>query len=102
MRITHPIGTLMNHSSIVYSISKHVNLSQALSNLDLSFILGESNSISGQGSNGLTNVFGSALWLLNYDLWCASQVCLPLHSSLALLSNPSSIEYKTHPPPPRP
>jgi hypothetical protein len=64
----------MNHRSIVSSISKHVNFSQVLTNLDLPFILGEPNSISGQGSNGLTNVFGSALWLLDYDLWCASQV----------------------------
>ncbi|KAH0602496.1 uncharacterized protein H6S33_008577 [Morchella sextelata] len=72
-------GTLMNHSSIVSSISKHVNFSQILTNLDLPFILGKSNSISGQGSNGLTNFFDSALWPLDYDLWCTSQNIKRIH-----------------------
>lgn len=38
------------------------------------YVLGETNSISCQGRDNVSNVFGSALWYLDYNLYIASRV----------------------------
>jgi hypothetical protein len=41
--------------------------------------MGETNSISGDGSYGVSDVFGSALWLVDYALYVASQNITRIH-----------------------
>lgn len=71
-------GTLMNHSSTVASIAKQLNSSRLLAalpenlQLNLPFILGETNSLYNQGRPGLSNTFGAALWGVDFNLWCAA------------------------------
>jgi hypothetical protein len=61
-------GTLMNHTETIESVNFLVNVSTLLHEqssypADLPFILGEGNSLSGQGAPGLSNTFGAALWV---------------------------------------
>lgn len=66
-------GTLMNHSVTVRSLTKHVNAANALASIDpAAYILGECNSLYGGGASGLSNVFGAALWVLDFTLHAAS------------------------------
>jgi len=57
-------GTLMNHSAVMASVALLVNESSHLAalpynlNPDLPFILGETNSLYGQGLRGVSNAFG--------------------------------------------
>jgi hypothetical protein len=58
----------MNHTKTIESVNFLVNAStllheQASYPADLPFILGEGNSLSGQGAPGLSNTFGAALWV---------------------------------------
>lgn len=66
----------MNHTAVVGSIGAHLQLKDNISHYGLPYILGESNSISGQGVDGITDVFGSALWVVDYSLWAAANVHL--------------------------
>lgn len=73
-------GTLMNHSSIMRSLAAHVTLAAELRNFTtVPYVLGETNSLSGGGATGLSNVFGSALWVVDYSLYAASQGILRAH-----------------------
>lgn len=59
---------LMNHTATIESVGFLTNVSdllraQASYPEDLPFILGEGNSIAGQGTPGLSNTFGAALWV---------------------------------------
>jgi hypothetical protein len=73
-------GTLMNHSSIMHSLAAHVTLAAELRNYTtVPYVLGETNSLSGGGASGLSNVFGSALWVVDYSLYAASQGILRAH-----------------------
>jgi len=69
--------TLMNHTSTMHSVAQHVNLSRVLNEQglakDISYILGETNSLYHQGKPGLSNSFGAALWGVDFNLYCASQ-----------------------------
>ena len=40
----------------------------------LTYVIGETNSISCQGRDGVSNVFGTALWYLDYTLFIASNI----------------------------
>ena len=40
---------------------------------NVTFTLGEANSLYGGGAPGISNVFGAALWVLDFSLYCASQ-----------------------------
>lgn len=66
--------TLMNHTSIVENLAAQIKRSENLAYLGLPFTLGETNSIAGQGRNGETNVFGDALWMVDFSLWAAAHV----------------------------
>lgn len=65
----------MNHTNIVEGLKPHVQRARKLAYLVHPYILGETNSIANQGRNGETNVFGDALWLVDFSLWAAEHVC---------------------------
>ena len=67
-------AVLLNHTAIVNSISGHVKIVQQIKTYtNASYIMGETNSLSGGGATGLSNVFGAALWVVDYTLWQAVQ-----------------------------
>jgi hypothetical protein len=67
----------MNHTSTAHSVDQHAKLSQVLNTQgltkDIPYILGETNSLYHQGKPGLSNSFGAALWVVDFNLYCASQ-----------------------------
>ncbi|KAF4770442.1 hypothetical protein HAV15_013029 [Penicillium sp. str.  len=63
--------TLMNHTNIVQNLAQQIKRAENLAYLGLPYTLGELNSIANQGVNGETNVFGDALWLVDFSLWSA-------------------------------
>lgn len=66
-------GTLMNHTSTVLSVNKHLNESSHLRNYTKrSYILGETNSLYNQGRPGLSNTFGACLWGVDFNLYNAA------------------------------
>lgn len=101
-------GTLMNHNVTVKSLTNHVSAANALASVDPApYILGECNSLYGGGAAGLSDVFGAALWVLDFTLYAASTGAIHrLHfhqSSSAAYSawspvNSSSGPPATHPP----
>ncbi|ODM18946.1 hypothetical protein SI65_05563 [Aspergillus cristatus] len=62
---------LMNHTNIVEALAPHIQRAKNLEYLDHPYILSEMNSIVKQGRNGESNVFGDALWLVDFSLWAA-------------------------------
>jgi hypothetical protein len=69
----------MNHTSVVINGTIHQSLSALNHNAGRIYTLGETNSVSGQGAFGVSNVFGSALFVLDYELYYASFVSLLDH-----------------------
>lgn len=69
----------MNHTSIVNNLAGQIERRKKLEHLGHPFILGELNSIAGEGVTGETNVFGDALWLVDFSLWAGQHVS-PLRS----------------------
>lgn len=66
-------GTLMNHTSTVLSVNKHLNESRYLQPYTkLGYILGETNSLYNQGRPGLSNTFGACLWGVDFNLYNAA------------------------------
>lgn len=65
----------MNHTSIVENLALQITRAKSLAHLGHLYTLGEMNSIAGQGRNGETNVFGDALWMVDFSLWAAANVC---------------------------
>ena len=66
-------GTLLNHTSTVNSLTKLINASDYLTaEIPLPFAITETNSLSGAGKAGISDVFGAALWSLDYNLFAAS------------------------------
>ncbi|KAH8705719.1 glycoside hydrolase family 79 protein [Talaromyces proteolyticus] len=70
----HPTlqGTLMNHTSVVKNGTIHQSLNALNTAGGRYYTLGETNSISGQGAWGVSNVFGAALFIVDYELYYAS------------------------------
>jgi hypothetical protein len=66
----------MNHSSIVENLAPQIERREKLAYLGHPFVLGELNSIAGEGITGETNVFGAALWLVDFSLWAGEHVTL--------------------------
>lgn len=64
----------MNHTSVVINGTIHKSLCSLNHNAGRIYTLGETNSVSGQGAFGVSNVFGSALFVLDYELYYASFV----------------------------
>lgn len=65
----------MNHTSIMEALAPHIERQKALAHLGLPYILGETNSLASQGTTGETDVFGDALWLVDFSLYAAEHVC---------------------------
>lgn len=64
----------MNHTNIKESLASHIQRAKNLAYLGHPYVLGELNSIANQGINGVTNVFGDALWLVDFSLYAAANV----------------------------
>lgn len=64
----------MNHTRIAQNLQQQIQRSENLAYLGLPYTLGELNSIANQGRDGETNVFGDALWLVDFSLWAAEHV----------------------------
>lgn len=73
-KLTPRLATLMNHTNLVNSVKPHLELNTFHRQNGRKYTIGETNSISGQGAHGVSDVFGSALWLVDYCLYIASQV----------------------------
>lgn len=69
--------TLMNHTAVINSVAQHLNATRIFNSEHLTpgipYILNEMNSLYNQGKPGLSNSFGSALWGVDFNLYCASQ-----------------------------
>ncbi|KAK5991374.1 Beta-glucuronidase [Cladobotryum mycophilum] len=65
-------GTLMNHTSVVINGTIHQSLYKLNHAAGRIYTLGETNSVSGQGAFGVSDVFGSALFIVDYELYYAS------------------------------
>jgi hypothetical protein len=64
----------MNHTSVVLNGTVHQSLLELNRAAGRTYTLGETNSVSGQGAFGVSNVFGSALFIVDYELYYASFV----------------------------
>jgi hypothetical protein len=69
----------MNHTNIVDNLALQIQRMNNLAYLDHPYILGETNSIANQGRNGESNVFGDALWVVDFSLWAATNVGNPTY-----------------------
>ncbi|OAQ79681.1 glycoside hydrolase family 79 [Purpureocillium lilacinum] len=66
-------ATLMNHTAVVSSIGKHVAYAQSIAEYTpADYVIGEHNSLYGGGAAGLSDVFGAALWGMEFSLYAAS------------------------------
>ncbi|KAF2123048.1 hypothetical protein BDV96DRAFT_639596 [Lophiotrema nucula] len=63
---------LLNHTNVQVRATPHIQMSPIIDKYGVEYVLGETNSISCQGRDNVSNVFGSALWYLNYNLYIAS------------------------------
>jgi hypothetical protein len=92
-------NTLMNHTAVVKSISNHVKLAQELKAYSTAqYVMGETNSLSGGGANGLSDVFGAALWVVDYTLWQATQNISRVHFHQSASSPYAAWSPSTSPP----
>lgn len=64
-------ATLMNHTAIARSIRAHVNYANSIST-NADYVIGEHNSLYGGGAAGLSDVFGAALWGMDFAIHAAS------------------------------
>ncbi|KAJ5653850.1 hypothetical protein N7490_000853 [Penicillium lividum] len=71
--------TLMNHTNIISNLDAQIKRSKNLAHLGHPYTLGELNSMANQGIDGVTNVFGDALWLVDFSLWSAAHNINRLH-----------------------
>lgn len=72
--------TLMNHTSTVLSVNKHLNESTFLRPYtNLRYIFGECNSLYNEGAPGLSNSFGAALWGVDFNLYSAATGIARVH-----------------------
>jgi hypothetical protein len=92
-------STLMDHTSIVNSISNHVKVAQELKAYSNGpYVMGETNSLSGGGATGLSDVFGAALWVVDYALWQATQNIQRVHFHESSTSPYAAWSPSTDPP----
>lgn len=64
-------ATLMNHTAVAHSIAGHVAYAQSVAT-GADYIIGEHNSLYGGGAAGLSDVFGAALWGMDFSLQAAA------------------------------
>jgi hypothetical protein len=65
-------ATLMNHTAIKKSTGGHVSYASSINDPSADYIIGEHNSLYGGGADGLSNVFGAAVWGMDFALYAAS------------------------------
>lgn len=65
-------ATLMNHTAVARSIAGHVAYARSIGAADADYVIGEHNSLYGGGAVGLSDVFGAALWGMDFSLQAAS------------------------------
>jgi hypothetical protein len=63
---------LMNRTRLVDDMRFHRNASAYTVSLGLAYVLGETNSIACQGATNVSDVFGAALWSVDYAFYAAS------------------------------
>jgi hypothetical protein len=65
-------GNLMNRTAMVALMEYHASASAYSVSKDLPYVIGETNSIACQGLAGVSDVFGAAVWSVDYALYAAS------------------------------
>jgi hypothetical protein len=65
-------GALMNRTALVEGMDYHVGASAYTMARGLPYVIGETNSIACQGLAGVSDVFGAAIWSVDYALYAAS------------------------------
>ncbi|KAL4877935.1 hypothetical protein BJY04DRAFT_221509 [Aspergillus karnatakaensis] len=65
-------GTLMNHSMTAAGLASQLSVKNSLRDVGLPYIIGEGNSLFSQGRRGCSDVFGAALWSIDFSLLAAS------------------------------
>lgn len=66
---------LLNHTNMANRAFPHQQMAPYVDETHgMTYVIGETNSISCQGRDGVSNVFGTALWYLDYTLFIASNV----------------------------
>lgn len=65
-------GNLMNRTALVNAMSYHGSASAYTVAKGLPYVIGETNSIACQGLAGVSDVFGAAVWSVDYALYSAS------------------------------
>lgn len=65
-------GNLLNHFHMTSLMYYHEYLSNYTVSQNSTYVIGETNSISCQGQYGISDVFGAALWSIDYVLYVAT------------------------------
>ncbi|OAA67392.1 glycoside hydrolase family 79 protein [Cordyceps fumosorosea ARSEF 2679] len=65
-------ATLMNHTAVARSLAGHVAYAKSVEASDADYVIGEHNSLYGAGAAGLSDVFGAALWGVDFALQAAA------------------------------
>ena len=65
-------GALMNRTALVTQMNYHAGASAYTVAKGLQYVIGETNSIACQGLAGVSDVFGAAVWSIDYALYAAS------------------------------
>lgn len=65
-------GNVMNRTALIQGMNYHVGASAYSVSKGLPYVIGETNSIACQGLAGASDVFGAAVWSVDYALYAAS------------------------------
>lgn len=64
--------SLMNRTALISQMTYHATASAYTASKGLPYVIGETNSIACQGLAGVSDVFGAAVWSVDYALYAAS------------------------------
>lgn len=65
-------GNVMNRTALVQQMNYHTSAAAYTVSRGLPYVIGETNSIACQGLAGASDVFGAAVWSIDYALYAAS------------------------------
>ncbi|KAJ8117474.1 hypothetical protein OPT61_g1336 [Boeremia exigua] len=65
-------GNVMNRTALIQGMNYHASASAYSVSKGLPYVIGETNSIACQGLAGASDVFGAAVWSVDYALYAAS------------------------------
>lgn len=65
-------GNVMNRTALIQGMNYHAGASAYSVSKGLQYVIGETNSIACQGLAGASDVFGAAVWSVDYALYAAS------------------------------